>query len=198
VVEYRLNLIRGRVVPAPRRKMLFAGTTACLGLYAVVLAWGIHGAVKRVIAATYDRRRIALVEEHFRRKHGTEETSVEYAARVGREIEACTARILAADAVLSRRTDTVRILLGLSNHLPPGLTIKTFNLDHAERRLTLELTVSREAADGDLSSALLIRKWQSEPLLSEAVREIKSVSKKTQEVGRNRVSIWEFSCKLNG
>jgi hypothetical protein len=196
MAEFRVNLIRERVVPTPWRKALFAHLTLHVAACGLLLAWVSWQATMRIVGGRDALRKGAAVTQQFAQDQNAAGGVFDYAdlqrARLALRADALDA---IGDA-LKNRCDLARVLIGLSNHLPYGVYITDLEFDQASRKVDLQLTVSSEADMADLTISKLIEQWQGDELLGGRADKIKSVTSETADVKERKVSVWEFAITL--
>ena len=197
MVEYRLNLIRDRIVPSRWRKALFLHMTLHVGACGLLLAWVKWQATRNIVRGRQNRRKAAELTRQFVQGEASAEGVFEYAdlLRAGLALRAETLDEI-GDA-LKTRPDLARIMLGLSNQLPYGVYITDFDFDSAQRQVDLQLMITEGADLAKLSISKLIERWQGDELLEGRIKSIKSVTSQTASVDERKISVWQFMCALN-
>jgi hypothetical protein len=196
MAEFEINLIRERVLPPAKRKLLFLGITVYLGLSVLVLAIVVSHVLE-------DCRKLALREIETRKLENEaqeaerpEGSSVAHAELLKDRLVVYENRINAIHRLLVDRPDVARILLGISNHLPYGVYIMNLELDPKRKELRLELMVAGDGGAEIPTAGKLVKAWSADRFLASQIKEIKPLTSQTQTMANRAVSVWEFACEL--
>jgi hypothetical protein len=163
------------------------------GLAMAILA---HDGTCSLLAARRERRMIRELQERFRREHPQKSDVVAYVTELRQELEYSISALGAIEDVLDKRTDVAAILLGLAMHLPREARLTGLTLDRKRRELEFAVATPLEDGTNGASPGDLIAAWHDEPLLTERVARISSISSERRTLAGQTELILSFSGTL--
>ena len=196
--DHNINLIRGRVPGAARRKLMYLGMLAYLGITGCILAWEANRGAHRLEVAGRQRFDLVRLENEFRARYGEDADIVETATALEGRLDA-TAKRLDQFSIAARQTLLpARVLVGLSQPLPRPLRVTSLQLDAETRRADFSVAEPVNDSGSTLHARELIELWMAHPLLVSQFEDIETLgTERTLLLGQATI-LHRFTARLQG
>ena len=193
MAEFQINLIRERVLPRARRKMLFLGMLLYLAASGVLLTMTAHTAARRFVVALARSDQVGRLEQQFRAGHPGQKDIVAYEQTLRQEMRGNVAAVEAVDGVLGGHVSISGILAGLMDPVPPDLYIMSCDFSSTTSLLEFSFAVPINQRTRGFQAEDLIARWKENDALRVALTEIKLLANERQEINRVPTYVWKFS-----
>jgi len=197
MAEYKINLIRDRVLAKPFRKFLFWGMLGYLVLCGVVLAFVVHKSALGFVGASRGYREIKVVEEQFMLTHPDAKDLLSYAGELRPRMVA-NANILAEiDKGLNLHLDFASILLGVAKPLPDGCVLVNFDFNRKNGVIKFDVLTPISGV-GSCQAGALIELWKADGRACVHLGNIRSESSRREFRAGRAVKIHSFEAEVGG
>ncbi|HMP75846.1 MAG TPA: hypothetical protein PKE12_06070 [Kiritimatiellia bacterium] len=198
MIEYRINLLRGRV-PSPeiRRKrywVMLAYLAVTGALLVLVLGWG----TSRLLQARECRVRSEALEAQFRALYPDGDGIREYAALLRRQMAAQQASLQALDRRYATRVSPAPMVQAMAFSLPPGAVLRYFSVDGKDRLATFEILVIGGRAGKLGGPTELMAQWEKNQDISARLQNITFLGSQVEGVMARDDTIWRFQAGIIG
>jgi hypothetical protein len=192
---FEINLIRGQVMDKRFRKGLFWGMFAYLILCCVGLSFVVHRAAVRLVDANEQRREVKLIERQFFADYPDASSMLSNVRSMRKQLELDAKLLTDVDAILRKRVDVARVLLGLAQPLPDDVVL--VNMDIGQKEGGIHFSVMTPS---DLSSRLMaseiIKLWAKDGTLDSELKDIRSETTQREYRSGRPVRVHRFSASL--
>jgi hypothetical protein len=189
MATYEINLIRDRVPTAGRRKRVYWFMMVyCLACGAVLVAVA-NRESKAFLKTAKASKESRDIEARFRERHPNQEGVVPYAEALRNRMEQVSGELEGIQTVLEKRANVARILLALLAPLPRDMMIIDFQFNLKSNKLSFNLMVPKERPEDSRDFGELLAEWNNSERLQMEVRQIQTVSRKRNVMGKKSVFI---------
>ena len=195
MTEFEVNLIKGKVPSASKRKAMYLGIFVYLALCGALLIAVTNGAAHRWVEASANRHDMRVIDREFMDKQEVAGSMRAYAGQLKKDLGECNGRLEALEGIVAHRAPAGRILLGLVRPLPRGVDIIHFDMGTESDALVFDLVIPIEQAKG-LNARQLIESWQTDVELMSQVKGLKSLLSQRQRIGGGEVYVHRFTCSV--
>lgn len=197
--RYQFNMARDFVMPMESRRKWLRWLLVFLLAVCVTIANVLYNVI--VTTKTLEVRRSALdrQEQRILSVHPDYKTISGYVGSVGGRVSGALRDLDAVVAFERNETRVARILLGITEPLPPKLELGAFEFDGDAHKIKFEVVLpSTLKLDDKLSPPHLVAVWEREPLLAGQISQIEvENSERIQRHGMD-VLCWRFTATVGG
>ncbi len=197
--EYRINLIRDRVLPPRRRRLAHAALVLYLLLCGIALVVMSYRETRALIAAIDSRGELARMDTEFRAGYPEHDTIDAYDQVLDQKLRTAVDTLAAIGDVLDHQTSLSALMLWLTEPLPPEMFLANFSLDREDREIQFAIAVParrRGAAPAEAND--LIALWEENPDLTRRLDDLRLLISRRQTLQRRPMRVWRFSGRLRG
>lgn len=196
MAQFKINLIRSKVIPRQRRRTIFIGLMAYLVISSLILVLFCNRLAVGLVRNVVSRQKIVILEKGFYKRHPQINNLPQYASQMKMRMSRCIAKLEIIDNFLSRRSDSGLILQRLHSGLPQGAYINNFKVSAKEQVLNFEITVYTGKRPEAFNIDKLVSAWKKDKGLMSQVENLSSGATRRDKIGDQPVFMASFNCRL--
>ena len=193
---FEVNLLKGRAISAPLRKIMFWGLSLYLVVCITVVAFLANWATQRLIRAARQRHSIDEQEKVFLRSHPDAHDILDFARQSEARLMTDARNLETIDALISRRVNLVAIVSALTAQLPARTYLLNFELVPKGRTITFDVAIPAGGMETRITGGQLMGLWNADEVLASNIEPVRAVSTERHRVLGQSALIMRFSAKL--
>lgn len=200
MIEYRVNLLRGRVPSPAQRRNRYWAMIAYLGVTGLLLVVSLGFATARLLDARRLRQQSSVLEERFLATHEGEANIRSYAWKLHRQLTGQQTAIQAVDRQLQADVRLAPLLKALVFSLPPGAILRQFSLggENQITTVTFEVLIAGGYTSQMGNPADLLARWGQSADISDQIKGLTFLGSQVEGIMSSGDTIWRFSGTLTG
>lgn len=196
MIEYRINLLRGRVPTSAHRRRRYWLMVGYLGVAGVALVAALSMSTGRLLETNRLRGKSAALETQFRAMRGDVVSITEHAALQQSQLQEKRRALESVAAHYAADPFIAPLLQALVLKLPAGALVRHVAIQGEEKTISFEILFVGAQSARNVAPADLLARWNEDSLLAAHVSGLAFLGSRVEGIVSREDTIWRFSASL--
>ncbi|MCZ7592001.1 MAG: hypothetical protein M5U15_07510 [Kiritimatiellae bacterium] len=193
MIEYRINLLRGRVPDAGRRRRRYWGMVGYVALAGIILVATLALSARRWMESKEYHRQVALLESEFRSSHNGFDGIRDFVRFQQQQLEKHSRSLQALGDFYATDLRVAQLLEALIVKLPPGAMLNRFAIEPENKNIQFEVLFVGPRTPRSETPVELQSQWNSDETISSQLGAVAFQGSSVDDVATRKDMLMRFT-----